>query len=411
MPFDRLSSLQFVLAARNLVRHRTRTLISLSAIAFGVAALLIAGGFVEWIFWAMRHSTINAGLGHIHITRPGFIQDGSARPHQFLMAPDAATVSAVRKLPGVTAVDQRLNVSGLASHGNVTVGFTGEAVDPEPYRATSSDLSVAGENLDAARPSDVLLGRGLAQTLKVRRGDMVTLLVSLPRGGINAVEARVGGTFATAVRAFDDSAVRMPLELGRQLLRVDGAHRLVVKLKETEATDGALAALKAVLPSERFALTSWLEQSDFYRKAVVLLSRQIEVMAIVIGAIIVLGITNTLTMNVLERTGEIGTMMAMGTSRSRVLQLFLAEGALLGVTGASVGLVIASLLAQALSYFGIPMPPPPGRDTGYSAEILLTPKLAAWGAATAFLSTVIASLYPAWRASRLTIVDALRHNR
>jgi putative ABC transport system permease protein len=141
------------------------------------------------------------------------------------------------------------------------------------------------------------------------------------------------------------------------------------------------------------------------------LSRQIDVVALLIGLIIVLGISNTLTMNVLERTGEIGTLMAMGTPRGGILSLFLLEGLLLGVIGGLGGLVIGFGLAELLSYVGIPMPPPPGRSESYSAQIMLTPRLASWAFFMPIMSTTFASLYPSWKAARLPIVDALRHNR
>jgi putative ABC transport system permease protein len=169
--------------------------------------------------------------------------------------------------------------------------------------------------------------------------------------------------------------------------------------------------LKARLPAASFELRTWFDLSDFYRKAVGLLSRQIDVVALLIGVIIVLGITNTLTMNVLERTGEIGTLMAMGTPRQGILRLFVLEGLLLGTIGGLGGLIIGYVLAQVVSFIGIPMPPPPGRDTGYSARVILTVPHALWALTMAVAAATLASLYPAWKASRLPIVDALRHNR
>jgi putative ABC transport system permease protein len=227
---------------------------------------------------------------------------------------------------------------------------------------------------------------------------------------VNAVEGVVRGLFTTGAKAYDDSAVRMPIGLGRELLRLQGAHLWVVGLAATEQTDAALARLRATLGSVQFESATWFELSDFYRKSVTLLSRQVNLVALLIAVIIVLGISNTLTMNVLERTGEIGTMMAIGTRRRKVLRLFVLEGLLLGLAGALAGLGLGLLLAAGLSHVGIPMPPPPGRTDSYSAQILVTTPLALAAFALAVASTVLASIYPALKASRLPIVDALRHN-
>jgi putative ABC transport system permease protein len=412
MAFESIvSPSQLRLASRNIRRHRTRTLISLSAIAFGVVALLLAGGFIEWIYWAIREAAIQTGLGHIQISRPGFRAAGFADPSAYLLPSDAPELETVRSAPGAEVLDQRFVLNGLVSSGEITVVFTGEAVDPEADKLISKVLGVTGDNLSGADASGVLLGTGLANSLGVKRGDRVSFIVSRSGGGINAVEGHVRGTFATGVKAHDDSAVRMPLALGSQLLKLRGAHVWVVGLDATEHTDEAMAYLRARLPSNRFELASWRDLSDFYRKTVVLLSRQIYVVALLIGVIIILGISNTLTMNVLERTGEIGTLMAMGTPRGAILRLFMLEGALLGVIGGVGGLAIGFGLAELVSYVGIPMPPPPGRNTAYSAQILVTVPLALAACGIAIVSTTLAGIYPAWKAASLPIVDALRHNR
>lgn len=400
-----------VIALRNLARNRVRSAISLAAIAFGVIALLLAGGFIEWIFWAIREAAIETGLGHIQIVRPGFRDAGLADPRSYVLPPNDAELQTVRGGPGVEVVGERLVLNGLASSGETTVAFTGDAGDPDVERKISKILPIVGENLSSSDRSGVLLGRGLAAALGIRQGDLVTLMVSLPAGGINAVEGHVRGIFATQVKAYDDNAVRMPLELARELLRVRGSHVWVVGLLATERTDEATAYLRSHLPPGRFEVASWFDLSDFYRKAVALLSRQIDLMALLIGVIIVFGISNTLTMNVLERTGEIGTLMAIGTPRREILRLFILEGLLLGIIGGLGGLALGYGLAHAVSYVGIPMPPPPGHDTAYSAEIMLTVRLALLALVMAVLATTLASVYPAWKAARLPIVDALRHNR
>lgn len=398
------------LAARDLSRNHARTLISLSAIAFGVAALLLAGGFIEWIFWAMREDAIRTGTGHVQISRPGFREAGFADPNGFLLPESDAELAVVRNAPYVQVVGERLILSGLVSRGETTIAFSGEAGDPIAERTLSADVQIDGENLDPGDRAGVLVGRGLAKALDVHRGDTIRFLVSIPGGGINGVEAHVRGIFTTEVKAYDDSAARMSIALARELLRVKGAHAWVVGLASTERTDETVAYLRERLPADRFEVKSWFELSDFYRKSVTLLSRQVDVVALLIGVIIVLGISNTLTMSVLERTGEIGTILALGTRPLKVLQLFILQGFLLGVIGGIIGLAVGFLLAQIISHIGIPMPPPPGRDTGFSAQIILTARLAFWGAVMAVVPATLASLYPAWKAARLPIVDALRHN-
>jgi putative ABC transport system permease protein len=148
--------------------------------------------------------------------------------------------------------------------------------------------------------------------------------------------------------------------------------------------------------------------SDFYNKSVELFSKQVSVIYLIIAVIIVLAISNTMTMAVMERVGEIGTMMALGNRRRDILGIFLAEGCILGLLGASVGLGLGILLGLLISAIGIPMPPGPVMAWGYEAGIRLSPENLAKAAVIALGTTVLASFYPAWRASRLQIVDALR---
>ena len=132
---------------------------------------------------------------------------------------------------------------------------------------------------------------------------------------------------------------------------------------------------------------------------------------LIIALIIILSISNILIMSVLERTGEIGTLMAIGLKRRKILQLFVSEGLMLGIIGGLFGVAVGTALAIVISAVGIPMPPPPGMETGYTGEILVTWPLVVGTLLLAVLTTLLGSLYPAWKASSMKIVDALRHNR
>ena len=402
------------LAARNLFRQPTRSAITLSAILFGMIALMISGGFIEWIFWAMREATVYSKLGHIQIAKAGYFLQAQEEPSAFVIPSNLPELSQISTIPRVRLVTTRLAFNGLVSHGETTTSFIGEGVEPEKEESVSNLLHITkGNGLSTSDPKGMILGRGLATSLGVDVGDSIILLITLSSGGINAIEGHVRGLFFTVSKEFDDSALRIPIGLAKELLRVSGAHTWIVLLDSTEDTHDVLLQVKNQLQSSKSGLEvkPWNELADFYNKTVALYSRQMNALKLIIALIIVLGIANTMTMNVLERTGEIGTLMALGNRSKQIMRLFVAEGLILGLIGGVSGTVIGYILAETISYVGIPMPPAPGMSTGFTGQIRVTPSLAAQALVIAVITSLVASLYPAWKASRLNIVDALRQNR
>ena len=221
------------------------------------------------------------------------------------------------------------------------------------------------------------------------------------------------GIFHTAVKAYDDVALRTTLPLAQELAKAEGVHQYIVLLDETEKTDAVLNQLADLIPTEAqgLELIPWIDLADFYKAIVELFSAQTSFVRLVIGIIIVLTISNTLVMSVMERTGEIGTLMALGITRKKIMKLFLSEGFVIGLVGGLLGTAIGVGLAILISYIGIPMPPAPGMDHGFTAAIRITNTLVISGFFVALVSAVLASVYPAWKASRLEIVDALRHSK
>lgn len=382
------------------------------AVAFGVVALVLAGGFIEWGLWFGRDSTIHSQLGHLQIVRKGYFDRGIADPYSYLLPKQSPELSQIKDLDAVEAVGPRLSLSGLASLGDATISFIGEGVDPAAEQDLSRSLTIRnGLGLSLDDPKGVILGQGLAANLDARVGDSIVLLASPAQGGMNAVEVRVRGVFSTITKAYDDAALRMPIEMARTLLRVDGAHAWVVLLKDTDLTRQTSTRVRQMTAGGNYQVREWRELADFYNKTETLLLRQFGIVKAIIAMIIILSITNTMMMAVMERTGEIGTIMALGTRRRAVMQLFVAEGLVIGLVGAALGLLTGYLLAAVISFFGIPMPPPPGMADAYTARILVTVPLAAESFGLAALTTLLASIYPAWKAARMVVVDALRTNR
>lgn len=389
-------------------------LIAISAIGFGVVAQLLAGGFMEWIFWAMRESTIQSQLGHLQITRPGYLKHGSARPFDYLLTDQLTESEVMAAAPEVKLITPRLNFNGLISHGDNTIAFAGQGVDPEKEAELSKVFEIArGQNLSSDDPEGITIGRGIARVLGLEVGDTVALIANTSSGGINGVEVHIRGLFVTGTKAFDDNALRVPIATARTLLRCAGSHAWVLLLDKTAHTKEVLHRLQSRFPesSSDVQFIPWYELADFYTKTVALFSRQMNVLRLIIAFIIILSISNTMIMSVLDRTGEIGTQMALGIKRKGILRLFMSEGLLLGVIGGGCGLMVGLLLAAVISKVGIPMPPPPGMEVGFTGRIILNWQLAAGALILAIVTTLTASIYPAWKASRLEIVNALRHNR
>ncbi len=408
---------QFKLAFRNLTRHKRRSAVSISTVAFGIVALLLASGFIEWIFQDFRETTIHSQLGHLQIIKPGYFGAGKADPYHFLLSDDLKpslleNSTLQSNSHSIKTIVPRLSFSGLISHGDATLSFIGEGVDPQEQVYFGNALKIStGSNLSADHPDHLIMGEGLARNLGVKAGDQIVLLVNTATGGINAVEMTIGGLFSTVTKSYDDSALRLPISTAQQLLRTQGAHSWVVLLNDTSQTDQILVALRNTLPRDHFEIVPWYQLADFYNKTTVLFTKQVQAIKLIIALIILLGISNTMTMTVVERTGEIGTAMALGVKKSDILRQFLCEGALIGGIGGALGVLIGWLLAAIISSIGIPMPPPPGMARGYIGEILLTSNMVLEALALAILTTLIASVYPAWKASRMQIVDALRHSR
>ena len=399
-----------LLAWRNLVRQGSRSVTSLAAVAFSVAALLGATGFNAAMFREFRDATIFSDTGHLQITRPGFQARGRSDPNAYLLPAEPPLTGEDLSVPARLA--PRLMVNGLASHGDATVPFVAEGIDPAvDLRDDRALRLLAGRRLREGDERQFLVGRGLAQRLAVEPGATIVLLVNTPDGQLSAVEAPVAGVFAAFSEEFDDAALIMPIAFARELLRVEGTHSWRVFLDDTDDTPAALAEVRARIGGRDLTVTPWQELAEFYRRAAALFGQQLAMLQGIVIVILLLGVGNTLFMSVLERTGEIGTVMALGRRRGQVLGDFVVEGLLLGLLGAVSGVLLVSVLGGILEQLALEMPPPPTFARSYTASLLLQPRDVLQTVLLVIATTMLAALYPAWHASRLAIVDCLRSSR
>ncbi len=409
------------LALRNVFRNRIRTLITLAAIAFGSVSIIIAGGFFEDTFMQMREAVIHSHLGHVQIYQKGYNDHGSSAPFDYLIESPDAVIEKFSALDHVKLVTPRISFSGMISTGDNTVSVFCQGVDPagelilnkiETVKDADTGLAIQeGSNLTKEDQFAVILGRGLAKNLGAKTGDSLVLLTNTVGGSLNAFDMKVKGIFFTASKEFDDRALRLPIKMAQKLIRTDGIQTLVVMLDKTEYTLQAKEEILKTIDSVDMELEVriWSQLADFYNKTVELYGKQFFILKLIITIIVILSIFNTINMAIWERTREIGTIMAMGYKKMDIMKLFLAEGLLLGFLGGIAGLVIGTMLAWIISFFGIPMPPPPGATVGWTAFIKVVPDLLISSIVISVFASVCSSFYPAFKASNLIITDALRH--
>jgi putative ABC transport system permease protein len=399
------------LAARNAYRQRMRSAITLAAIAVGVAALLISAGFIQDIFLQLGEAMIRSQSGHIQVSKAGFHETGTRSPERFLIDDPATLRQQLADLPEVDDVMARVGFSGLLSTGRADLAVIAEGVEANRENRLGTYVRItAGRRLTDEDRHGVLVGAGVAGSLGLAPGDPVTLLVSTAGGALNTLDLEVIGVFQSFSKDFDARAVRLGLEAAQTVLDTAGVNTLVVSLKQTPDTAPVTGLLRQRLDTGQLEARPWYELSDFYEKTVDLYGRQFGVLRLIILFMVLLSVTSSVNMTIMERLGEFGTMRALGDRRRDTLALIATEGLLLGVAGSLLGVVAGVLLAWLLSWIGIPMPPPPNSDLGYTARIQVVPVEVALAFGVGVAATLVGSILPARRVVRTPIVDALRQN-
>jgi putative ABC transport system permease protein len=396
-------------ALRNVFRHRMRSAGTLAAISLGVAGLILAGGFVQDIFIQLGEAVIHSQSGHIQISRQGYREGRTRAPETFLIEQPDKLRETLLKEPGVQLTLARLGFTGVINNGKRDLGIIGEGVEASAEAKLGTFLRyIEGRALADSDGDGIVLGQGVAKSLGLKAGDRVNLVISLSQGAVNTLDFEVIGVFQSFSKDFDARAVRIPLSAARSLMDNTSAHLMVLLLDKTADTDRVLASLRQKLGPQTYELASWRELSDFYDKTLQLYDRQFGVLRFIILLMVLLSVANSVNMTLFERTREFGTLLALGDRPGRVFQLIMTESVLLGLFGALLGMTLGCVAALIISAIGIPMPPPPNANIGYTAFIRLVPLDVLTAGSIGFVATCLAAVMPARRVSRMPVVDALR---
>lgn len=401
------------LALRNLFRQKRRTILLGTVVAFGFAAFALAGGFIAQTFEALREATIRS-VGHVQLVDRRALRGNEETTLEYGLRDASRARHFAAGDPAVSAVLPRIEFVGLATNGTRSVPFLGIGVDPGPEAAATSvrELVREGQYLAGDGGDGVVLGTGLAGALGVRPGDSLTLMATTPDGSLNAVDAVIQGLVDVRIKELNDRYLVAGLGLVSRLLQSpETVSKLVVFLRPGTDEHAAAQRLTSALNAEGFPVAArhWKELAVFYEQVRLLYIGIFGFVGGVLVVIVILSAAIVMTMAVTERTREIGTLRALGTRPAAVRRLFLAEALAVAAGGCIAGALFALLLRAALNASGLILPPPPGATHGMPINVRLYPLAYAAGLAAMLLTMGIAAYFPARRASRVPIVDALSH--
>lgn len=392
----------------NTRRNRRRSLITVAIAALGTAGILLAGGFALYTYESLAEASART-TGHLVIGTAAQFDGDEDVPLQHGL--DGAPELSRQLLadPAVRQVLPRVDFSGLISNGDKSTVMMATGIDPDAeFGIKGPFLTIkAGQVLTSDQRQAVMLGEGLARSLKAEPGSGLTLLAATTDGVLNAMDVTVQGIFSTGIPEIDQRLVYTDVGTAQRLLVTERVSSLGVFLDRMDATAPAKTRLAGLRPE--LSVRDWIDQAPFYRSVRALYNRIFGALGLIIAVIVVFVVTNAMAMAIVERTREIGTLRALGTQPGQLTVSFALEGLVLGGLGALLGALVALTVSGGLLVFPVDMPPPPGRSVGYPLQITMDPLLVLFtlGAMTA-LATVASALV-ARRAVRRPIVDALAH--
>jgi putative ABC transport system permease protein len=400
------------LAIRNVGRNRRRTVITALTILFGVAMVVTVRGMMWGLQSMMISDTVEGRLGALQIHKAGYLDNVDSVPLTLNLPYDQALLARVRKVPHVTGVTGRIQFNGLVSNGLAQTMFVGRGLDMDrestvcPRVATT--VKEGGAPLAAGDDGKVLVGFELGQSFGVEAGKSISLQTTSPSGRANSLDLTVKGLSTSAFPMENKRVVTVTLATAQALLGMEGrVTELAVSVDDLERLDVVAQALRVELGPE-YEVHGWSELQPFLRDIIARQNFVLGAVALVLLVIVLTSIVNTMLMSVFERVREIGTLLAVGVRRAQVMSIFIIEAAVIGVLGGLGGALAGRTIVAVVASLGVKF-----ELSGLGAVSVLRPSVT-WAfvgssVLVALVAALGASLWPAWRASRMNPVDALRN--
>ncbi len=403
----------FKLALRNLVRRRTQSLLAAGAVAGGLSLIIFTTNFQDGSWRGVVDDSIRAASGHVVVQAKGYQDEKDAE----LLLSDSSTIAEkVRGVAPHTHVVRRLFLQGMVASPDNAVAIALHGVEPVPESETSqvADQLTQGAWLPDDDGAWLLIGHRLAKRLNVSIDDKVVVSIS-HKGEIQGLPFRVAGIFETGSTQLDNFFALASLSAAQSMLPgvKDPATQVSIQVPEYQAEASLLPTVQGALSTDHEILT-WQESLPELYKAELLDKRAAYFMWFFFGALASIGVLNVLLMSLFQRIREFGMLQALGMRPNDLVRLLVAEGFLLGLLGSLAGLVIGCVATYPLAVYGIDVAAM--QDSVPVSNVALNTlikgvwswdKMLLWSGYHVLLA-LLASLWPALRASRLEPVESLR---
>lgn len=405
------------IAWRNLWRRKRRTLITGISIGFGVMLAVTFTGTGDYGYTNMINTSAIMGLGHVTIEPHGYNQTPSLDKR---LRKTGQIRERVLAMPGVNDAIVRITGQAMFASASKTIGGMFMGIDPaqeSPEQNLLIRSLVQGEVFSGKDSRGVVVGSKIAEKLNLRIGKKLVYTTTDVYGEIVSEIARVTGIFKTGVNEVDGGMVLLPINSVRTTLHYDAqdATLLAVIIKDQRYAERMRDKISLAEGDPQIEVLSW-QQTQTEMAGIITMDRSGNYISqFLIGLLIAAGILNTLLMSVLERTREFGVMMAVGMSPRTLFMLVVVESLWLAIIGIVIGIIITAPWYAYLYYVGLDFSGAIGED--YSAGGILVDPLIRIRlykeSIIAILSgvfslTLLAGLYPAWRAGRIPPVESLK---
>ncbi|WP_457566029.1 ABC transporter permease [Caldithrix abyssi] len=399
----------FALAWKNIWRNKTRSLIVILAIAFGLWGGLFSGGLMVALGDSMVKSAIDRDLAHIQIHHPKYDENKSIQ--RFIPQAEEIILK-LKTVQGLAGISARTRFLGMASSATSSypVQICGINAQQEKEVTTIYQRLVAGSYFNSPKENAIVIGQKLAQRLNLRLHSKLVLGFEGLDGELINVACRVVGIYRTESSRFDESHVFLKSEFLVSNIGRPAIHEIAIRLKDSSQLTEKTNLLKSWFPD--LLVESWKERSPetaFISDMMILYTY---FFLVFILFAVLFGITNTMFMSVVDRVRELGMLMAIGMKRMRVFTMILLESIMLSITGGFVGVIIGGLTIFLTNHTGINLTIfKASLEFFGSSSVLyptLPPELYAYLTILIVFTASAAAIMPAIKAIRLEPARAIR---